>query len=111
MRYGSYYVDIDGLRLMNPDLTLLAPGGEASFVPVSEYANLPPEEAEDVQFPVRAGMVNWVRNTLADAKKVRRLPPSPSLSLLVVSPARSFPLPPCSPADPRLPRACRRAWL
>ncbi len=69
--HGSNYIDIQNtsLRLICPDMTLLTPGGEASFVPEADFENLEGEAREDVQFPVRAAMVAWLHKTLMDARK------------------------------------------
>jgi hypothetical protein len=65
---GSHYFDEDGIRFLNIDLTLFAPGGETTFVTDDEIKNLDATEKEKTKFPVRSRTVDWVAAALADAK-------------------------------------------
>jgi hypothetical protein len=60
------------LRAVLPDMTLLAPGGEASFVDSSLYEHLEGLERENIEFPKRAELVHWLNSTLFDAEKEGR---------------------------------------
>eukprot|EP00461_Guttulinopsis_vulgaris_P004550 UN04552 len=50
-------------------MTLLAPGGEASFVPEEEYEHLSGLERENVQYPRRRELIAFLNATLYDAEK------------------------------------------